>query len=268
MKSLHKLHILLVLPLLLLFSCEVPPIDNKLSGLERVKDNLLLHYTFDNKDASNSAKNDLHGIIHNNLLFKEGSTGYSAYFTGSEDDTDTSGWVELPIIDFENMKEFTISIWVNEYDLYRPDGTGYIVWGDGDGSWLGIWNHWGRPRISMAPGIQAGVGVDWTNSEYPPVRSIQLIIDPEYYRNQWINHTIVYNKGLFSYYFNGEKIATKLQLPDISIKKGALGRHWWKGGEKFGTRFIGLMDEVRIYDIALYLQEVEYLVNRYQDIFE
>ena len=43
------------------------------------------------------------------------------------------------------------------------------------------------------------------------------------------------------------------QKLEIAMKgdEAALGRHWWSGGRQSSTRFIGALDDIRIYERAL-----------------
>ena len=64
--------------------------------------------------------------------------------------------------------------------------------------------------------------------------------------------------GVFTAYVNGSKVGEKNVSYQgvVNPSLAALGRHWWNSGRWSSTRFVGSIDEVRLYNRALSEQEI------------
>ena len=102
---------------------------------------MILHYTFDNKDANDNSQYGNNGILKNNPEFMPGKFGYCARLVGTEDLKGNGSYIELPAINFKSMPAFTISLWIYEESLQYYGGEAYINWGISSNGWIGIANY-------------------------------------------------------------------------------------------------------------------------------
>ena len=77
------------------------------------------------------------------------------------------------------------------------------------------------------------------------------IPQPDTDRGRWVHYAMSYEKGRLSVFKDGEFVADREQTVAVKGNKAALGRHWWSNGAETSTRFIGALDDIRVYDWAL-----------------
>ena len=220
---------------------------------------LIAYWSFEDSTARDHSGNGYHGRIVNNptpVLGVNGK-GTAFHFQGKGDfayvgdDLSIIGdHIELPRIPFENLGEFTISMWVKEDDLSQSHGEGYIWFGEHDAGWLGIFHngYW----MTNVPKASYAVGADLKGED-------PLEIEYDYYhRYKWINFTLVYDGSILKAYRDGQFVGQKNQKINIDGNMAAIAAHYWHGqGHRVSARFQGSIDEVKIYQIALTDEEVE-----------
>ncbi|MDN5216886.1 LamG domain-containing protein [Fulvivirgaceae bacterium BMA12] len=209
-----------------------------------IEKGLIAYYPL-NEDAKDASGNNLHATIEGVSAFEAGKVAQAIKL-----EADKGSYISLPEINFNDMDAFTISIWVNEEELTHSDGSGYISFGDHHGGHLGIGNYWGSIRFS----------VGYQLSDKPNSVSVIYPFD-QADANKWMLYTMVYDKGVFSAYTNGVLKGTGEDAINASNSNAAIGAHWSANGQGFFNRFIGMMDDVRIYDRALTNEEIDFLLK-------
>jgi hypothetical protein len=195
--------------------------------------------------------NNLNGDVYNKYKMVDGVLGKALYLYGEGWCTNSGGHVILPYIDFESMDEFTISLWVKEDELSHYHGEGYIFTGKSRAC-LTIGHYTGDLRFTV------GVGKE--------KRVLSLDFKDEY-KSNFVHYCLVYKNGISKAYVNANEvgeIVNKLEIGEYdNEKKFGLGIHWWDqyGFNEVATRFIGAIDEVRIYNRALKEDEISLLFN-------
>ena len=79
--------------------------------------------------------------------------------------------------------------------------------------------------------------------------------------NRWTHYALTFRNQWLRAYRNGRLIAEREARVRIVGKQAALGRHRWHHGGMSSTRFIGEMDDVRVYDRALSDAEIRFLTQ-------
>ena len=210
-----------------------------------IETGMIAYYPLDG-DAQDASGNNRHADIEGFSSFQQGKVDQ-----GIKLDANEESFVSLPAIDFNGMDAFTISVWVNEEDVTHSDGSGYLSFGDHHGGQLGIGHYWGRIRFSV------GAQID-TNPEKNVTVGYQF---DKADNNKWVLYTMVYEQGTFKGYTNGVLKGTQEDEINVSNGNAALGAHWSANGAGFFNRFVGMMDDVRIYDRALTVAQIDALLK-------
>lgn len=210
-----------------------------------IETGMIAYYPLDG-DVNDASGNDLHAKIQGFSDFRQGKVSQGIKLDGNQE-----SYVLLPEIDFNNMDAFTLSVWVNEEGLTHTDGSGYLSFGDHHGGMLGIGHYWGNIRFSIGSQIDNNAEKNVTVA-YPFEKTDA---------NKWMLYTMVYDKGKFSAYTNGVLKGSKEDKINVSNSNSAIGAHWSANGAGFFNRFIGMIDDVRIYDRALSTEEIDDLLT-------
>ncbi len=228
---------------------------------------MILHYTFDEKNAKDVSGHNNDGVLYNNVEFVNGVFGYAAYLKGNDQQNEDGAYIELPKIDFKKYKEFTIALWVNEelafQNIGQPyiAGDAYINWGIHSEGWIGIGNY-SLPPENEYRAINFSVGAI---SEWWATVPLWVKFD-ESLQHRWVHYTLIYKDNKVYGYINGKLIGQKYQQINKISDYAAIGRHWWYFGEKFMTSasLIFSVDDVRVYTRALNSIEIQRL-SRFRD---
>ncbi len=73
---------------------------------------------------------------------------------------------------------------------------------------------------------------------------------------------MAFSDGQLRVYRNGNLANEGAVAIKVYGNQAALGRHWWTGGTQSSTRFIGALDDVRVYDRALTIEQITVLAKR------
>ncbi|PKP01425.1 MAG: hypothetical protein CVU11_15285 [Bacteroidetes bacterium HGW-Bacteroidetes-6] len=197
---------------------------------------LIAYYPFDG-NVDDMSGNGLHGTLMGSPTFTTGGINNDCVNLIGSGYTGASGdHVLLPSIDFNNLNDFTINIWVNEQGLTSTDGEAYICYGTENGN------------------VRIG---HFNNNLLFTVTDTAIIVPfSSSYLNNWVQYSLVYSDGSFKGYIDGVLVGTKNRNVNISTTDAAIGRHWWWSTS---TRFIGKIDEVRIFNRALSDAEISIL---------
>ncbi len=226
---------------------------------------LIAYWSFNDSTAKDNSGNNLHGTIHNDVTPTLGVDGNNAFhFRGEPGDVSTGGHIIIPPIDFTKYPEFTISLWVNEEDFSTDWGESYIWFGDFNFGYLGIDHCWPLPdKIKYVHfAVGSGVSID--------PKPINVTYDFQNYRSRWIQYCLVYKNNMMYGYIDGKLVGAKQQAVLVYDNNAGIARHWWKylGENRTSTRFIGSIDEVKIYSKALTKKEIEkeFLIGKHFEI--
>lgn len=199
---------------------------------------LVAYYPFNGN--ANDAVGSNHGTINGTPTYPSGVVGNAIRLNAFS--------VLIPQIITNSTTAFSISIWVKEESLTNNDGEGYISFGDhSDSGWLGILHgDAGRAIEKIYFAVNGGANI--------------AINPPTNYKNNWVNYQMSYSSGTLKAFVNGVNVG---QLNSAIIKighnKSGIGTHSWGNGSATSTRFVGSIDNLRIYNRALSDAEVQAL---------
>jgi len=230
------------------------------SHAQEYKKHLILYYPFDQKNCLDYSGNNFHGQpINKPTYIDEGIKGNAIHFEGKEyqinSDIDSNligSHVLIPMINLSHFSSFTISLWVRFQDFsHWYSGEAYIFFGHHNAGWLGIMNHIFEYANDYKLRYSFTVGSELWNQ-------VSNIFYTENDRNRWVYFAMTYEKGELRSYIDGKLVGIIQQSIKISENKAALARHWWfySGYSRSSARFIGDMDEVKIYSKALTAEEI------------
>lgn len=86
-----------------------------------------------------------------------------------------------------------------------------------------------------------------------------MIPQPPEDLERWMHYAMSYRDGELRVFRNGKLAATKELAVDVKGNQAALGRHWWSNGFQTSTRFVGALDEIRVYGRSLTDEQIHRL---------
>ncbi len=213
--------------------------------------NLLGHWTFDDDDGDSQADdisgNLNHGTLVNGPVFEPGQLGQALRFDGNND------YVDLATLDVGGSG-LTIAGWFNADSFLAGNQDNRLVSkatsiSEQDHYWmLSTFNNAGNTRLRFrlkTDGTTATLIAGSGN------------ISP----GQWYHVAAVYDGSNMRVYLDGVDVGS---LPKTGVINSDNTVSAWIGGNPPGATsrpFDGLMDDVRIYDQALTLTEIQQLVS-------
>jgi len=138
--------------------------------------------------------------------------------------------------------KFTISMWVKEEGMAYQHGEAYFGFGD-DPNFVGF-GHYGN-SLTYATKQSESKSI---NIDYPGYGATY---------NKWIHHLLTYENDTLKAFIDGAEVKKDVINLTINTSFSAIGRHYWSGGSS--TRFIGWVDDFRIYNRALSEEEIKAL---------
>ncbi|MGE5478799.1 MAG: LamG-like jellyroll fold domain-containing protein [Chloroflexota bacterium] len=223
------------------------------------KNGLIAFWNFDDGTARDVSGNNFHGTIMNTPKRIKGISGDAFYFTGrgyytlGENSVPEGDHILLPKIPFNELGEFSITMWVKEDSMSNFAGEAYFFYGDHDLGWLGLMNVKKYEAADTILYTDYGVGA---SQNIPPLKQKFDFIE----RGTWIFYTMTYKNGVLTAFRDGKYLVHTNQKIDIrTIDIGAIARHWWtySDGIRTSARFSGAIDEVKIFCKALTNDEVK-----------
>lgn len=222
---------------------------NNLTNPQSGPNDMLVHYSFNG--TLNSSTGQDPATIEGDVKFS--SDNSSLIFN--------EGAVNLPEIDVSKFTtDFSISLNVNmqkitmhEQEAFLTLFGGYvqIFYNDNNNNTSGV----GSSQQVKAHTIAYMIGDNVISSQINHSN-----------KNTWVNYTMTIDDKYFTAYENGNEIgkigvASLLSPPSAASDLNALGKHWWSNYTSSSTRFIGGMDDLRIYNRTLSKNEVEQTNN-------
>jgi hypothetical protein len=212
---------------------------------------LLAHYPF-NGDSKDYSGNNRDSTAYNDYHYVDGISNEGIHLVGSGGTGLNGGHVILPFIALNEFPAFTLSIWVNYEGSTYVHGDSFIEFGartdpSGGGKIVSI----SYENIANTLGFGVGDRDDSAGVSLP---------FPSDFIGNWYHLVLRADNGTLSAFVNGQLVGTDYyqQLGTMSPVAG-IGCHWFNSGGTESNRFIGTIDEVRIYSRALTDAEVKTL---------
>lgn len=216
---------------------------------------LVAYYPF-NGNANDSSGNGKNGTVYSansTVKYVTGKYGQGIYLKGSGHTGTQGDYVILPPVGLNNYPSYTISLWV------KQDGDADSLFGHGENF---IGGHSAANSCNGTFALSYGGKAPYFGFGY----SNGYIGGSGTYVNgdlgSWILHTLVIDSGTAYCYKNGVLFATSpgTTRTDKESEIG-VGTHWFCSGGTQSTRFLGGIDDIRIYNRALKSSEVQALFN-------
>jgi len=222
---------------------------------------LVAHYPF-NGNVNDESGNGRHGIDFGASVYNSGILNMARYF--SNDPTiglNSTDYATIPNV--INSIEFSISLWAKFGHSDTHQSLIYLSPGD---DWVAA-NFW----LAVSPDMKLGVklnGLDLRTIDYSHNALINNQLNDAYKNSKpldldkYYNISCTFKSSIFTLYVNGLEYAKYINVnkavgtPDVPIKIGVCPRP----GMLYYP-FVGQMDELRFYNRALNLDEINLLYN-------
>jgi len=210
----------------------------------------IAHYTFDG-NANDLSKYASNGTILNAILFPDSfGRANSSYFFNAQ------AYIEIPdneILDIKTNK-LTVSAWIKPLSA---TGGAYIVQKSNDVNNQGQLTEGGGPfSLDIFPGTARAL--IYTNDYSPLILTGTTPIKA----NTWQHLAVTWDGNHAFLYYNGQVEATGVFAKPILVTSGNLyiGAYRWT---YTNGAFLGIIDNVRIYNRCLAAEEVQDLYSNY-----
>ncbi|MBN1806231.1 MAG: hypothetical protein JW837_13365 [Sedimentisphaerales bacterium] len=209
-------------------------------------DNLVAYYSFEN-NADDSSGNGYNATINGNVQYVSGPTGYGKAlgFDGAND------YVRLPIGSaIASMSDITVSTWANFFNL--------------GGGWQRLWDFGMNDQIYMFVTPRIGTNGQLRFAIATDTVAEASITGPATLPSGWHHVTVVIDSSSMTMmlYQDGKLVAdgpTPLLPSDLGeTTENYLGRSQF-AADSF---YLGSLDEFRIYDRALSVEEILFLAGK------
>ncbi|HRO44169.1 MAG TPA: LamG domain-containing protein, partial [Flavipsychrobacter sp.] len=207
---------------------------------------LVAYYPF-NINANDSTTNANNATTFGTPSYQSGVTGNSIHLVGGGYVGIGGNCLTLPPIISDTMHAFSISMWVKEDSLSHSDGEAYIFFGNHSGGYTEVFHDGLNDSVYFS--VSGGGGRFGT--KFLPC-----------FKGNFVHYALTYSSGIMYVYVNGQLRGVKNQTTSFTNNTAGIGIHWWLnvwGG--VSTRFIGSIDEVRIYNRPLSWTEVSQLYS-------
>lgn len=207
---------------------------------------LVAYYPFEG-NANDFSGSGYHGTPVNTPYYVTGVVGRAIYLQGRGHTGTLGDHVMIPPQALPTGNEFTIAMWVKQDGYAGASGYGeyYISFG--------------------APGenyVYIGFdGTPWQSVYGMTGGAVGAVFDASII-GYWVHHVMTYRDGAISAFRNGVFIGSTAVAPRKTPTQAGLNIHWFTLGGTVSTRFIGAIDELRIYNRALTAQEVQELMQQ------
>lgn len=228
---------------------------------ERSYADIVAYWNFDNGNVKDMSFYSNHGLEHfydipNAVSYRDGvyCKGLRLIGEGTYEGKELApgGKIILPPLDFTGWNEISICLWVKEDSMAHHDGENYIYFGfENYDGWIGI-SHYPMNadrsvlRFSLSGRNEADI--------------YTTIIPASWIKGKWVFYSMTYSNGTLEVYMNCKQlISIKNRFLASKSTGGFLGSHWWNlcGTYRNSARFIGMIDDVRIYNSYLSKDEIK-----------
>ncbi|MFW5702214.1 MAG: LamG-like jellyroll fold domain-containing protein, partial [Bacteroidota bacterium] len=222
---------------------------------QEFQQNLIAWWNFDDSTAADMSGHNYHGLLVNTPVPVKGIQNTAMRFEGVGFEGDRGDYVKLPRIPFDQMQEFTITMWVCHEDVSYNGGIGYFFYGNHSIGWLGILNHIDPDKPSWQLNLQFATGSAYNYLIYP------LFYAFDYHtKSRWVFYAMTVANGKMTAYVDGSQVgqldqpvSVAEQTNNVATNSACLACHYWNAysSKHIATRFFGMIDDVRIYNKAL-----------------
>jgi len=222
---------------------------------------LIAYWSFDKCTAKDESGNSYDGIIQGSPICEDGIIGQALKFNTEK----TIDWIDLGN-NFPSPKQFTLSAWIKVAKL--PD----YSWCN-EGTIFVKGSACANQNISYHMSIDGSynpsfirVDIGDGSGAYTAINTRDVFDLNPTILNQWIHILSSYNGQTLTIYGNGQKInsiQTKI-IPQDNQLPAAIAKSLY---DSTPTAFSGLIDEIRIYNRAISMSEINNLYNQ-QGLFD
>lgn len=218
-------------------------LGNSAIGQINLTQGLVAHYPF-NGNANDISGNNINGTVVNVSLTtdKNGNANSAYYFNAS------NSYIELPysnLYNFAPQDSFSISVWVLPDQGYAWPAQAVVVKAPPHPDFtLSQWNYG-----SYILNYKAMSGYAYNHILNG---TTTFITNP-----CWYNIITTYKNGIWKLYVNGILESSDLSQTRFILQDGSSKIAFGKKGESFGDFYKGKMDEIRLYNRVLNLQEID-----------
>jgi len=236
-----------LLSLALIFTFVLPA---KLYSQVNLNQGLIAYYQF-NGDATDASGNGNNASFNNATLTTDrfGNANSAYYFNGIDN------YIQIPnSASLNPTNAMSVALYFNPSQNGVQTLIGKIGYAAGVGTQFQV-----AMDFSLYPGVLFGVNPIANGCSNPPLNAAYVNTVSAITTNQWYCLVGTFDNGVMNIYLNGTLIQTSNagfntlnQCSNADIQIGS----WWSGDLQ---RFMGKIDDVRIYNRALNLQEVNAL---------
>ncbi|MCK4998662.1 MAG: SUMF1/EgtB/PvdO family nonheme iron enzyme [Anaerohalosphaera sp.] len=208
----------------------------------QLNDGLVAYYPFD-ADADDASGNGYDGTEQGGVSYVSGVSGQAASFDGSSD------YVSIPdSADWTFASDFTICLWV-KFDAFNSNWWESAFVGHDEGG--GQTNKW---ILSYDPASKSTLfHINTSNSNSSVIQGSSWTAQV----GAWYFIAVTRNGNLYTFYRDGVVDGSQIDTVPIPDAAAPLTIGWAEGGSKFD----GVIDNVRIYDRALLAGEISDLYD-------
>ena len=221
------------------------------SSMADLTDGLVTYYPFDG-NTNDLSGNGNDATAYNEYTYVSGVSSQALRLVGSGHTGLNGGHVILPFIALNEYPEFAISLWVNHQgnSSRLNHGEAFISFGatldcQARGERVFIGYDRGFPNCNL--GFHVGGQTQGGSVSLP--YSSDLV-------STWNHLVLSADNGALAAYVNGRSIGTNSYQFGAMSPTAGIGAHWFNCGGTVSNRFIGMIDDVRIYDRALTEAEI------------
>ncbi|MCG8696660.1 MAG: hypothetical protein MI922_01295, partial [Bacteroidales bacterium] len=236
---------------------------------------LVAYYPF-NGNANDSSGNSNHGIEHSNEEYKTGVIGLAHDFNG------TSDYIQLTNT-LDNTNGLTFSFWINSKGLQTNENLGVIIGkynmntdiagfnitSAGFGAYSNLNRIAGNYYKQFHPRLLDDIRSHWAKpedipAEYPSV-NYEFFNPKEIELNSWMHCVVNLTPMYLEIHMNGELCLRKLREYTTYVNDANQPTYignLLEGGVGSNNHFHGLLDELRVYNRALTLNEIDSLYKQ------
>ncbi|MBK6283953.1 MAG: VCBS repeat-containing protein [Draconibacterium sp.] len=216
---------------------------------------LLAYYPF-NGNANDESGNENNGVVEGQTSFQPGKVGMAANFRGKS----VGDYISVPQNNVNSLSEITVSNWVyvNDYDLNCWNSAeGFITRGDPNANnffSFGVLRN-EEPNCGAASSLDSiGFRLIFSNSVY-------LDTKKSYKPNVWYHVVGTYDGKNLRIYVDNQPAAESPEITGIQLignSRLLINKHEIYSNGRMG----GLIDELRLYNRALNLSEIDSLYKQ------
>ena len=224
----------------------------ELYGLDNnLADGLVAHYEFDG-NANDSSGNGSHGeVVGASMTDDKHGNDDSAYYFDNQIHSEyfyTKDYIVFPEF---TLPSVSISLWVKYIDNAHS--------GDHSAAMVSFGEH-ETNMINLSTNADGDMMLAVRGNGTSLLKN-SVVLEEVLSDNEWhhITATIDNNDKVATIYFDGSQEITEQLTDNIYINSEAMyaSLHKWDYGNSMASRFVGSLDDIRIYDRALTLTEIQ-----------